>query len=58
MEKWRNNGVKLSWLIDIDTETVFIYRIDGTVSKVEGFDNTLSSENVLPGFEFGLSVLR
>lgn len=58
MEKWRDNGVRLGWLIDAKTETVFIYRIDGTISKVEGFDNTLSGEEVLPGFEFGLAVLR
>ena len=58
MEKYRNIGVKLGWLIDPKTETVFIYRIDGTVSKVEGFDHTLSGEDVLPGFEFGLAVLR
>ncbi len=58
MEKWRDNGVRLSWLIDPKTETVFIYRADGTISKVEGFDNTLSGEEVLPGFEFGLSILR
>lgn len=58
MEQYRNNGVRLGWLIDPKTETVFIYRIDGTVSKIEGFDNTLSGEEVLPGFEFGLVVLR
>ena len=58
MEKWRDNGVRLGWLIDPKTETVFIYRADGTISKVDGFDNMLSGEEVLPGFEFGLSVLR
>ena len=58
MEKWRDNGVRLGWLIDPKMETVFIYRIDGTVSKVESFDNTLSGEEVLPGFEFELKVLR
>ena len=58
MESWRNNGVKLSWLIDPKAETVFIYRIDGTVSKVEGFNHTLSGEDILPGFEFRLEVLR
>jgi Uma2 family endonuclease len=58
MEKWRNNGVRLGWLIDANTETVFIYRADGTVSKVEGFDKTLSGEDVLIDFEFHLQVLR
>ena len=58
MEKWRNNGVRLSWLIDPTTETVFIYRIDGTISKVESFDNVLNGEDVLVGFDFGLAILR
>lgn len=58
MEKWRDNGVRLGWLIDPKTETVFIYRADGTVSKVEGFDATLSGEEVLTDFEFKLEVLR
>lgn len=58
MEKWRDNGVKLGWLIDPKTESIFIYRIDGTVSKVEGFGNVLSGEYVLPHFEFRLEILR
>lgn len=58
MVKWRDNGVKLGWLIDPKTETVFIYRADGTISKVDGFDNVLSGEDVLTGFEFALGVLR
>lgn len=58
MEKWRDNGVRLGWLIDAKTEIVFIYRADGTISKVEGFDHSLSGEDVLPEFEFELSVLR
>lgn len=58
MEEWRNNGVQLGWLIAPQVETVFIYRADGTVSKVEGFEKTLQGENVLPQFEFHLEVLR
>lgn len=58
MEKWRENGVRLGWLIISQTETVFIYRVDGTVSKIEGFDNVLSGEDVLSGFEFDLKVIR
>ncbi|RYE12879.1 MAG: Uma2 family endonuclease [Sphingobacteriaceae bacterium] len=58
MEEWQRNGVQLGWLIDTKTETVFIYRADGTISKTEGFDSTLSGEVVLPGFEFRPEVLR
>ena len=58
MEKWCSNGVGLGWLIDAKSEIVFIYRADGTISKVEGFDNTLSGENVLVDFQFDLKLLR
>ncbi len=58
MEKWRENGVQLGWLIHPKTETAFIYRADGTISKIEGFDNTLSGEAVLPAFELKLEILR
>lgn len=58
MEKWRSNGVKLGWLIDAKNETVFIYRADGTISKVEAFVQSLSGENVLPDFEFDLKLLQ
>lgn len=57
MHKWIKNCSRLGWLIVPDDETVFIYRADGTVDKVKGFDKSLSGENVLPGFSFDLSVL-
>lgn len=57
MKKWIENGCRLTWLILPTQEIVFIYRADGTVDKVEGFNNKLSGEDVLPGFEFDLSVL-
>lgn len=57
MYKWIRNGSRLGWLIAPEEETVFIYRADGTVDKVQGFDKKLSGEGVLPGFEFDLSVL-
>jgi Uma2 family endonuclease len=57
MVKWIQNGTQLAWLIDSKKHITFIYRADGTVDKVEGFDNKLSGENVLPGFVFDLSDL-
>lgn len=57
MHKWIQNGARLAWLIVPKKQIVFIYRQDGTVDKVEGFDKKLSGEDVLPEFEFGLSVL-
>ena len=58
MNKWIKNGCQLAWLIDPDNKTVFIYRKDGTVSKLTGFDSKLSGEKVLPGFELDLSILN
>lgn len=57
MHEYIDNGVQLAWLIQPSTQTVFIYRIDGTISKVIDFENKLSGENVLPEFEFSLKLL-
>jgi Uma2 family endonuclease len=57
MNKWIQNGALLAWLIIPKQQLVFIYRADGTVDKVEGFSNSLSGEDVMPDFEFDLSVL-
>lgn len=58
MNKWIQNGTLLGWLIDSKTQVTYIYRANGTIDKVEGFDKKLSGEDVLPGFEFDLSVLK
>jgi Uma2 family endonuclease len=58
MQEYIENGVLLGWLINPKTEEVFIYRQDGTISKVTGFDNKLSGENILKDFEFELTLLR
>ncbi len=52
------NGCQLSWLIDPEAENVYIYRADGTRDIVHGFDNIISGETILPGFELRLSELR
>lgn len=57
MHKWIENGCSLAWLINPDNKTAFIFRKDGTVEKITGFNNVLSGENVLPGFELKLSLL-
>ncbi len=58
MAQWIDNGVKLAWLIDPQNQQAFIYRADGTVDKIASFDKKLSGEDVLPGFEFNLSILE
>jgi Uma2 family endonuclease len=58
MEMWRRNGVRLSWLIIPQQEKVIIYRLDGSTVEIDGFaGNTLSGEDVLPGFELKLDAL-
>ncbi|RCR65754.1 Uma2 family endonuclease [Larkinella punicea] len=58
MREYIDNGCRLAWLIDPKTETVRIYRSDGSVQVIQGFDNTLLGEDILPGFAFTLSLLR
>ncbi len=57
MLEWIENGVKLGWLIDPKTRTSYIYRANGSMETVEGFDKKLSGEDVLKGFELDLSLL-
>ncbi len=54
---WIANGVRLAWLIDGEQEKSWIFRADGSSEGIEGFDQKLSGEDVLPGFEFDLKVL-
>jgi len=58
MEEWIANGALLAWLIDPPQEKAWIYRANGTVEEVVGFDKALSGERVLPGFTFALDSLR
>ena len=58
MKEYMDNGVLLGWLINPKTEEVFIYRNNGEIKLVKGFENTLSGETVLPEFVFGLSILK
>jgi Uma2 family endonuclease len=54
MQEYLDNGVKLGWLIEPKAKIVEIYRTD---KQVEILNNpqTLSGENVLPGFILDLS---
>jgi Uma2 family endonuclease len=53
MEEYIENGVRLGWLIDPQTENVHIYRLNGN-NSMQNFDETLSGEDVLPKFELNL----
>ncbi|MEM9833729.1 MAG: Uma2 family endonuclease [Bacteroidota bacterium] len=58
MQMWLTNGCRLAWLIDPDEEKAYVYRPDRAVELAEGFDRTLSGEDVLPDFSLDLSLLN
>jgi Uma2 family endonuclease len=55
---WIANGVRLAWLIDPVEQKAYIYRADGSIQVVTDFTSKLNGENVLPGFEFDLGLLK
>ncbi len=55
---WIANGVRLAWLIDPVDQGAFIFKPDTKPAEIQGFDHRLSGEEVLPGFEFDLSILK
>jgi Uma2 family endonuclease len=58
MQEYMDNDCRLGWLITPKTEEVRIYKPDGSVQVIHGFDNVLTGEAVLPGFTFDLALLR
>jgi len=56
MEEWIENGCRLGWLINPDTRTTIIYK-PMTEPATLTFKETLSGEDVLPGFELLLDTL-
>lgn len=58
MTEYIQNGALLGWLIDRKKKQVFIYRADGSEQHLTSFDEPLSGEQVLPGFELNLSSFK
>ncbi len=58
MLEWMDNGCRLGWLIDPYEEKAYIYRPNKEVELADSFEQKLSGEDVLPGFELDLSELR
>ncbi len=54
MEKWLENGVRLGWLVDPQTQTTLIYR-PNREPESKLFTETLSGEDVLIGFEMNVA---
>jgi Uma2 family endonuclease len=57
MEEYIDNGVQSGWLINRAEQLVLIFRADGTVARLQGFQQKLNGETVLKGFEFDLGLL-
>ena len=59
MEEYRQNGAALGWLLAPDSETAYLFRAGQPgYETVQGFDQDLSDEDVLPGFVLDLRKLR
>jgi Uma2 family endonuclease len=56
-DDWMANGCKLGWLIDPKSQRVYIYRQNQEVEIINDFNQILSGENVLDGFELDLKIL-
>ena len=57
LDVWMQNGCRLAWLIDPKSQTTHVFRANGEIQIVEGFDKTLSGEDVLAGFTVPLNRL-
>lgn len=57
-QTWIANGVRLAWLIDPVKQKAYIYRQDGSIAIIQNFDEKLNGEDVLPGFELDLGMLK
>lgn len=55
MQEYRENGVKLGWLIDPANQRLEIYRPNQSVEIIE-LPATLSGEEILPGFTLKLPM--
>lgn len=56
MKEYRDNGVRLGWLINPQNQRVEVYRLGQDVEVLE-FPTSLSGEDVLPGFILDLSQI-
>lgn len=58
METYLANGMQLGFLLDVPAATAYIYRPGQPAEAVQGYDQELSGEPVLPGFRLDLRPLR
>lgn len=58
MNEWMENGCKLAWLLNPQTQMSYIYREDKPVEIVQGFDKMRCGKSLSPEFFLDLSELR
>lgn len=58
MKSWIQNGAQLAWLIDPESEIVYVYQTDQEMAMHQDFNVPLSAEPVLPGFILDFGRLR
>lgn len=58
MAEYLVNGVRLAFLLDVATETAYVYRPDQAPETIIGYEQELSGDPVLPGFSLDLRPLR
>ena len=54
VQEYLRSGVRLVWVVHPDSQSVLIYRVNGSIAGVSGTDE-LSGEDVLPGFHCRMS---
>jgi hypothetical protein len=57
MREYITNGCHLAWLLDLNNEKVYIYKMDGTEEVIENFKNNLQGDSILKGYTLNLSQL-
>lgn len=56
VQDWLNHGTKLVWVVEPKTQTVTVFRIDGSAA-VKKIDDVLDGEDLIPGFRFKIKNL-
>lgn len=54
--RWLQAGTRIVWVLDPETEMLTVHRT-GEIPRTLGFKDTLSGEEVLPGFEIPLAKI-
>jgi len=58
MENYLANGMELGFLLDVEAELAYAYRPSQLAKTVQGYNQELSGEPMLPSFCFDLRPLR